>query len=151
MYKRQGENWTASYGIDSEFVIGHMAKGLDGCAINRFYVAGSAQNTPLTGIGSDSSPTCYPIVDNSILEWRILEYDDTEASHAEYYVPVREKYLTFLNPLSFTIGDEEESETPPAPTINPIIDNTVICFKTKPICVNLADFSFILRGEGYYV
>lgn len=62
-------------------------------------------------------------------------------------------YLGYVNPREnnlpkITVGSEESSPAaPPAPTVK---DNTVICFKTQPVCINLKDSTLIYKGEGYY-
>lgn len=43
-----------------------------------------------------------------------------------------------------------EEYVPPVVPLNPVIDNTVICFKTQPVCINLKDRTLIYKGDGYY-
>lgn len=54
----------------------------------------------------------------------------------------------YANPTpTFSFGSEQTEGVTP---INKIIDNTVVCFKTRPVCINLKDSTMIYRGEGYY-
>lgn len=107
----RGENWTASYGDANQYVMGHwlLDSGTGGCALDRFYSSGSY--VPLTGIGSDASPTCYPIDDNDVVEWRILSYDSGGTGSAKYTVPVREAYLAAVTPISLTVGAEQSDSS----------------------------------------
>lgn len=68
------------------------------------------------------------------------------ATNGAYYTAGWQEDIYTRNVINITTAEI----TVPPTSINPIIDNTVICFKTQPVCINLKDSTLIYKGEGYY-